>query len=218
MQCVEFEMRLNELLDERVAPVSDVLLADHAGACGKCSQLLAASELLLEGVESLPAVHLCSAERHALAYRVVADVGSGALSAFPANGEVELATRRTAVVVSHARPPLALIGFSLAAAAAILIAGFAWNRADRPIAEHDPSGSSLAEKGAQTQPETPQRDPIPNDLQPIEWIGFQVADGLKPVTESMVSAYREFRKRPLFRNEQGRSSFYSPRDDHELLA
>jgi hypothetical protein len=218
MQCVEFEVRLNELLDQRAATVADELLAEHAGACPNCSRLLTAHELLLEGIEMLPTVHLCAAKRHALAHRVVAEVGSTAVSTFQAETQVELAPRRAEVVAQHARPPLALMGLSLAAAAAILIAVFVGRGGNPPEILPDLPSSSLVDRGPSQQ--TPSAEYLHNDLQPIAWVGFRVADGLKPVTESMVSAYREFRKRPLFRNsvEQDRSSSHSPRDERELLA
>jgi len=40
MRCVEFEWRLNELLDDRVDPIRDDQLASHAQSCEKCEDLL----------------------------------------------------------------------------------------------------------------------------------------------------------------------------------
>jgi hypothetical protein len=44
-------MRLNELLDERASPESDRELLDHAEDCPDCAELLAGHELLLRGQE-----------------------------------------------------------------------------------------------------------------------------------------------------------------------
>jgi len=51
MHCVRFEMRLNELLDERASPETDRKLIDHAENCPDCAQLLAGHELLRSGRE-----------------------------------------------------------------------------------------------------------------------------------------------------------------------
>ena len=76
MKCVEFENRLNDLLDERVAPSFDIGLVEHAQSCARCCELLAAHEALLEGVAAMPVARLAEADRLAMAYRVVAEVGS----------------------------------------------------------------------------------------------------------------------------------------------
>src|SRR6516225_6236482 len=51
MHCVRFEMRLNELLDERISPDTDRELLNHAEDCPDCAELLAGHELLLSGRE-----------------------------------------------------------------------------------------------------------------------------------------------------------------------
>lgn len=55
MRCAEFELRLNELLDERLAPGSDPALRAHAQQCGECRGLLAAMGAAVEGAEALAA-------------------------------------------------------------------------------------------------------------------------------------------------------------------
>jgi hypothetical protein len=223
MQCVEFESRLNDLLDERLSPSVDNGLAEHAQNCPGCSELLAAHELLLEGVQALPTVRLCDAEQQAFSDRVVAEVGNAPWEAFRAATEVELVECRPMVVAKHTFAPLAIIGLVLATAAAVLIAVLPRFRDDpQPAA---PAGKQQWIVGTQDRP--PLESPSPEgilkdyeDLAPIARVGYQVADGLTPVTSSMVSALRELRKRPFFRNadEPQRSSFYSPRQAEEMLA
>jgi hypothetical protein len=220
MQCVEFESRLNHLLDERISPASDGPLADHAGTCGPCADLLATHELLVEGVAALPAARLCATDERKLAQRVVAEVGSAALRPFPPQAPVELAPRRAAVVEARPRTPKPVIWLTLAAAATILIALIPWFRNDRQPAVPERQLQKFAVDDAAGSRSHDPAVPGRAELEPIAWVGFQVADRLKPVTHGMVTAFRELRKRPLFRNfeESGRSSFYNARDEREIFA
>ncbi len=222
MQCVEFESRLNHLLDERLLPAVDNSLVEHAQSCADCSELLAAHELLLEGVQALPAAHLGDAERQAFAQRVVAVVGSSPVEPFQ-NAEVELAGWRPAKLERHTASPMAIGGLVLATAAALLMAVLPWFREEPQPAM--PAGKPPLIAGAQDapMPESANSEGILSDygdLAPIAWVGYQVADGLTPVTNSMVSALRELRKRPFFRtsDESQRSSFYLPSQTDEVLA
>jgi hypothetical protein len=243
MQCVEFETRLNNLLDERRAPSVDIGLVEHAQSCARCCELLAAHEALLEGVMAMPVARLAEAERLTMAYRIVAEVGSAPLAPFqvgnrdqasahqaigrrgePATTPVGLAADRAAVVATSRPASLALIGFVLATAAAILIAVLPWFRGNEPPAG-PPVQKQLIVDSPDKRPPAPSDTTSvlqgPDDLALIARVGYQVADGLTPVTNSMVSALRELRKRPLFRNSedtQGRSSSYLPRDVNELVA
>ncbi|MEX2027569.1 MAG: hypothetical protein WEH44_09710, partial [Pirellulaceae bacterium] len=122
MQCVEFETRLNDRLDERLSLSVDTRLVDHAQNCAGCSELLAAHEVLLEGVQALPTVGLRDGERHAFAQRIAAEVGRAPLEASRADDAVELAERGPTVVATNGVARLALIGLLLATAAALLIA------------------------------------------------------------------------------------------------
>ena len=72
MHCVQFEMRLNQLLDDRRDPECDLDLAEHARECPGCADLLVAHETLLRGVE-LRRFDEPSAGRD-FAVRVAADV------------------------------------------------------------------------------------------------------------------------------------------------
>jgi hypothetical protein len=50
MQCVEFEDRLNRLLDHRLSPDDDLQLADHAQQCDACTRMLLAQQRLFAGL------------------------------------------------------------------------------------------------------------------------------------------------------------------------
>lgn len=50
MQCVEFEDRLNRLLDHRLSPDDDQPLCDHAQECQECAGLLHAQQRLFAGL------------------------------------------------------------------------------------------------------------------------------------------------------------------------
>ncbi|MDX1946382.1 MAG: zf-HC2 domain-containing protein [Pirellulaceae bacterium] len=54
MKCHEFENRLNDLLDERLAPESDARLVAHAQGCEVCGQLLQGQRALLAGLRPFP--------------------------------------------------------------------------------------------------------------------------------------------------------------------
>ena len=54
MQCVEFEDRLNRLLDHRLSPDEDVQLASHAGECEDCASILRAQRRLFAGLRTAP--------------------------------------------------------------------------------------------------------------------------------------------------------------------
>ena len=53
MQCREFEERMNDVLDRRLAPECDELLVRHAGQCAPCRRLLDGQAVLFAGVELL---------------------------------------------------------------------------------------------------------------------------------------------------------------------
>ncbi len=82
MQCVQFETRLNELLDERLSPELEPAIGWHAGECARCAALLAAHEDLLAGVESLK----MSAATPDLAVRVAGELSRRRILAAPRGG------------------------------------------------------------------------------------------------------------------------------------
>jgi len=217
MRCAEFESRLNDLLDERVEPAGDAVLTEHAERCPQCAELVAAHELLLEGTRLLPKVQLRPGERETLGRRVIAAmVADGPPFR---NTTVELANHQPLEMVSARRPSLAMIALAVATAAAVLIAVLPWFRdaaAPRPDNRPDPSMIVDVNPDSPTSPRPDQVPPVDpsldrgQELEPIAWVGYQMADGLKPVTSSMVERLREWRKRPpIFHSDENpRSSHY----------
>jgi hypothetical protein len=214
MRCAEFEARLNEVLDERAEPAADAVLTEHAEHCPRCAELAASHELLLEGTRLLPKVELRPAERATLArHVVVATNGDRSIR----NGTVELADSRPLAIAARRRASLAMISLAVAAAAALLIAVLPRLRdADAPqpnrpqledVAGNDTTPASRPRLEA--PPAVPSTDPR-QELEGIAWVGYQMADGLKPVTSSMVEKVREWRKRPpIFHSDENlRSSQY----------
>lgn len=53
MKCIDFENRLNELLDDRLSPQEDAALIGHAENCVDCREMLAAQENLFLGMAAL---------------------------------------------------------------------------------------------------------------------------------------------------------------------
>lgn len=51
MRCREFEDRMNDVLDQRLAPERDSLLVRHAGDCAACRRLLDGQTALFSGLE-----------------------------------------------------------------------------------------------------------------------------------------------------------------------
>jgi hypothetical protein len=267
MRCVEFETRLNELLDGRASPAVDAALSAHARRCPSCAEMLAGYEALLDGVASLPPVAMTAAASGALAPHVVAAIktqssearsfGGGSVEIMPlaaiavdsvaaeatvaeaagseaagseaatcepfrAQRALDVAAHRPASVAKNRAAAWGMAGVILAAAAAILIAVFPQFQRDAAPETPDTAAPVLVEKQPQPSVGTPSTSIAWTDdeLEPIAWVGYHVADGLKPVTSSMVSYLRELRKRPLFRSDDvnGRSSFLPPRDAQELTA
>ncbi|HEX7378780.1 MAG TPA: hypothetical protein VF278_16785 [Pirellulales bacterium] len=64
MRCEDFEVRLNDVLDERRTLASDAELAEHARRCGACGELARGYEELLAGLShELPPAPAWLAER-----------------------------------------------------------------------------------------------------------------------------------------------------------
>jgi hypothetical protein len=211
MRCAEFEARLNDVLDERAEPAADRSLAEHAERCPRCAELAASHELLLEGTRLLPKVELRPAERATLARHVGAALANGDHSF--RNGTVELADSESLAMGSNRRLSLAMTGLAVAAAAMLLITVLPRLRdADGPQPNNLPEHANIADVDPRPQLEkevVPSTDPR-QELEGIAWVGYQLADGLKPVTSSMVEKVREWRKRPpIFHSDDNlRSSQY----------
>lgn len=50
MKCIDFENRLNDLLDDRRSPQDDATLNAHAASCADCREVLVAQESLFRGL------------------------------------------------------------------------------------------------------------------------------------------------------------------------
>jgi hypothetical protein len=200
MHCVEFERRLNELLDDRLPLDSDLELAAHADECGQCAELLAGHELLLRGMAAL----CCDADDH------LAD-GRRKPALVPADLAV-----RVAAQVGGAHPRRLSPWWMLPAlAASVLIAAAVYNGAHAKPASKDAT-SDLSKEVAHSPVENP-TSLTADRWQPWlkqlgdgrdQWMD-QVADGLKPVTDSMSAALHALR-RTLPGAESGVRSSWSP--------
>ncbi len=225
MRCAEFESRLNDLLDERVEPAADAVLTEHAERCPQCAELVTSHELLLEGTRLLPKVQLRSGESELLGRRVVAAV---AVEGPPfRHATLELANRQPLAVASNRGPALAVISLVVATAAAVLIAVSLWFRdAEAPQPNKGPDLGDVAKEAKTELRVDPTLDLPPANLlidpgqEPIAWVGYQMADGLKPVTSSMVEKMREWRKRPpiFYNDESPRSSQNLPDEGSGVLS
>ncbi len=190
MHCVQFEMRLNQLLDDRRDPECDLDLAEHARECPGCADLLVAHETLLRGVE-LRRFDEPSAGRD-LAVRVAAEV---------ARSSGDSAWQRWSWSVGTI-------------AAALLLALALWHRigglkdsapADQsttPIASRDDgSNRDLLDRAVERTQKLLADSP--------QW-AEHVADGLKPVADSMSAALNGLRKRFSGGEPAVRSSQFEP--------
>jgi hypothetical protein len=188
MHCVQFEMRLNELLDERSSPDADFDLAEHARDCSDCADLLAGHELLLDGVQTLES--------------------PGAAADFTVRVAANYAVRVAAELADTRRPRWRSWMWSVpAVAAAALVAVGLWRMLNAPSYEdgstarsvttnshlvapgvapdvNDPYGQYVNQAKAMTEELRGRR---------IEWVE-QMADGLKPVADSMSAALHALRR------------------------
>jgi hypothetical protein len=187
MHCVQFEMRLNQLLDDRRDPDSDLQLANHARECSDCADLLVGHELLRHGVE-LRLLNEPTAARD-LALQVAVELSRSSR---------ESVWRRWSWSIGTI-------------AAALLLTLALWRRsasvddrarADRPEMATDASRYDLplASLGELTQ-EFRRRSP--------QW-AEQVADGLKPVADSMSAALSGLRRTFSGGEPAVRSSQFEP--------
>ncbi len=181
----------------------------------QCAELVASHELLLEGTRLLPKVQLRPGEGEVLARRITAAIVADEHPFRSAS--VELASREPLAMASRRGPALAVISLVVATAAAVLIAVSPWFRdADAPQPNNGPDPNHVAKEIKSELPADPTLDLPPANLlidpgqEPIAWVGYQMADGLKPVTSSMVEKMREWRKRPpiFYNDESPRSSRY----------
>ncbi len=166
MHCVEFEMRLNDLLDERAALGDDSLLESHAAECPQCADLLGAHVALLDGVEALASLP----PQPDLAVRVAAELAPAA-SRRPRSWLWALTATAAALLVS-----LGVWRWRVAASSAV------------PGVASPPNAYAAFWITEGTRQATA-------DFGVREWtVMEQVADGLKPVGESMSAAWETLRR------------------------
>jgi predicted anti-sigma-YlaC factor YlaD len=60
MQCLDFESRLQDVLDARESPQADAAIRTHAAECAECGHLLAAMVAVVENTSAAPVA--CSAD------------------------------------------------------------------------------------------------------------------------------------------------------------
>jgi hypothetical protein len=140
MRCDEFEIRLNEVLDQRRQPEADVGLADHSRQCGKCRALATSYQAVLEGLErsrpipSFGSTQYSGPERYAGTAKSTGDLTHRVLAALAPAQTLRFSRRRRLV--------------ALAAAAVVLFVIVPWStlrqgdraaRPSLPIAETAPS-------------------------------------------------------------------------------
>jgi hypothetical protein len=218
MRCAEFKARVNHLLDRRLPPGSDPEVVEHAHSCFACSELLSSHESLLVAVRSMPAVRLRQPGERSLAQRVMAEMEPASSVSLPDKMLQAQASSRWDVTDPARRSWYLAAGITLTTAAALFISVIALKPA--PVPPVDAGSPQNHLQIAQPSQQTSTMVAKASELEPIARVGYHVADGLSQVTQSMVSALRELRKRPLFRNtdEQPRSSHYSPWQWEEGLA
>lgn len=206
MRCDEFEQRWNEALDEREAPQRIPALTAHAALCPHCAALLNTSDLLT-----------CAFPMHesavpSLGWReaTVRDVLQG------------LAEPTTeAIAVARTMSSTATRGWylSLAVATGLLIAIVASEALHRPAndAAPQPRPEQIVNQKPlppappvlnKTSNDTPSLLPATESTlalaslnrQQLSWVGYQVSDGLRPVTMGVSNAWQTI-KRPLHKSE-----------------
>jgi hypothetical protein len=195
MHCVQFEMRLNQLLDDRRDPGSELELAEHARECPNCADLLLGNEMLLQGV----AMRMLDEPivGRDLAVRVAAEVAASSY---------ESSWRRWSWIIPTV-------------AAAMLLAVALWHRLGGVNGAARPGQDPMARSGDSRAPndDAPYRGLYARTVELTQefrehspqW-AEQMADGLKPVAASMSAALHGLR-RTFSGSEPGvRSSQFEP--------
>ncbi len=95
MNCKEFEIKLDLVLDERKLPENDAALVEHVRGCASCAELLTATGEVLEGVHglSIPEVD------KDMAHRVMTELKREPVSTGPTYALIAAALVATAAAV-----------------------------------------------------------------------------------------------------------------------
>jgi anti-sigma factor RsiW len=163
--CEEFETRLNDLLDRRIAPDDDSQLCSHARRCRECAELMSAHLAVTAALKDLPP----EAPDETFLFAVMN----------------RFEQERTGPTRRQRRQWLAI---SLVTAASALIALTLWRGTTNPTAPakiDDSSYDRLAE-------ETQELATLVSKLQ--SEVMNELAEGFKPVTTSFGAAYDALRR------------------------
>jgi anti-sigma factor RsiW len=221
MNCDWFEMRLDELLDERLPPDCDAALNEHAEACPRCAQMLSDHHALLEAIEAL----VRPEPRGDLAARILAAVGrdlrepvslanvSQAADTAPPAGAVHPSQLPQRLTMPRRGLPHLATWIAAAVAAMVLVAVgvMEWGAAHRSgaVAESkrlDVNMRKIAiEKPAVNTPTEHRAALVSASVVGVHSLAGligpqprmlmeQMTDGLKPVTHSMSAALNALRR------------------------
>ncbi len=229
MRCDEFERQWNAALDDREAPQQISALTAHAALCPHCAALLNTSDLLARAFPTREAVAPSSGWREATVRACVVERALQGLDAASAEHAVPMAS---AAPTKSNRPWYAAV----AVAAGLLVAIFALQNRNRPGNDNQPQPQpeqivnkpavrvispdlDKTRHGNPLAPATETTLALPNlNRAQLSWVGYQVSDGLRPVTMGVSNAWQSL-KRPLHKSEMepemplpqenGRSSFWA---------
>ncbi len=141
MRCAEFELRLNDVLDQRLWLDSDLALAEHARHCQPCASLAASYEAMIHGLEQakIPesSFELSARVLAALASTSSNSDGPDVLRGSFAASQAPLQLPGSIVSLSHWRLPLA--GFALAASVIVAVAIWKSSAPEAPASKLGPS-------------------------------------------------------------------------------
>jgi anti-sigma factor RsiW len=163
--CVEFESRLNDLLDRRIAPDDDSYLCSHARRCPQCADLMSAHLAVTAALRDLQA--------------------EGPDETFPFAIMNRIEQERSVTTHRQRRQWLAI---SLVTAASALVAFTLWRGTTNPVTPTDVTNSSYDRLAEETQ----ELATLVSKLQ--SEVMNELAEGFKPVTTSFGAAYNAIRR------------------------
>jgi hypothetical protein len=193
MHCVQFEVRLNQLLDDRRDPDSDLELADHARECSDCADLLVGHEMLLQGVATEKLDEPAAGRDFAV--RVAAEVAGSARDSSWRRWNWTIPTIAAALLLAVA------VWHRLGGSNNPAAPGHDGRSGDSLAADDDAAYRGLYARTVKFTEEFRERSP--------QW-AEQMADGLKPVADSMSAALHGLRRTFSGAESGVRSSQFEP--------
>lgn len=206
MRCDEFEQMWNDALDARESPQHIPALTAHAALCSHCAELLNTSDLLARAFPAHEAVAPSDGWREATVRACVVERALQGLEPSLEQAVVPLAV--AAPAASHR--PRYLMAAVAAGLLIAIIAGRNWNRPanNGPQPEQlvtTPVPPPVLNKSTEV---TPSITPATQSTlalaslkrEQLSWVGYQVSDGLRPVTMGVSNAWQTI-KRPLSKSE-----------------